>query len=349
MVEQITNPLTFMGNLGRSCRLWPGGSPKGKFLLDNWYFNGINTSKQGEHGMPGATEARHGHAEGLDGLPSEAILGVIQDTQLKAAEAVRAAIPTISRAGELAAEKLKAGGRLIYAGAGSSGLMALADGLELPGTFGLGQADVKILLAGGVASLSDLAGGYEDDEALALSDLDAAGVAEGDCVVCVTASGSTPYTLAIARAARARGTAVIGIANNNDATLHALSDVAVLLETPPEVVAGSTRMGAGTAQKIALNMLSTLMAIRLGHVHDGYMVNLKADNAKLQQRARGIVAEIARVDAESAAGCLLRAGGSVKIAALLASGVETPEGAIRLLANCNQNFRQALEMARAGQ
>ncbi|WP_269071842.1 N-acetylmuramic acid 6-phosphate etherase [Rhizobium sp. C4] len=298
--------------------------------------------------MPGATEARHGHAEGLDGLPSEAILGVIQDTQLKAAEAVRAAIPAISRAGELAAERLKAGGRLIYVGAGSSGLMALADGLELPGTFGLSRADVKILLAGGVASLSDLAGGYEDDEALALSDLDAAGVADGDCVVCITASGSTPYTLAIARAARDRGAAVIGIANNRDAALHALSDVAVLLETPAEVVAGSTRMGAGTAQKIALNMLSTLMAIRLGHVHDGYMINLKADNAKLQRRACGIVSEIAGVDVDQAAGCLQRASGSVKVATLLASGAETPESAIRLLASCNQNFRQALEMARAG-
>jgi len=299
--------------------------------------------------MPGATEARHRHAEGLDGLPSEAILNVIHETQLKAAEAVRAAIPAISRAGELAAEKLKAGGRLIYAGAGSSGLMALADGLELPGTFGLGHADVKILLAGGVSSLSDLAGGYEDDEALALADLDAARVAEGDCVVCITASGSTPYTLAIARAARERGATVIGIANNNDTALHAVSDVPIFLETPPEVVAGSTRMGAGTAQKIALNMLSTLMAVRLGHVHDGYMVNLKADNAKLQQRARGIVSEIAQVDADTAAGCLQRASGSVKIATLLASGIATPEGAIRLLASCNENFRQALEKARGGQ
>ncbi len=298
--------------------------------------------------MPGATEARHEHAKGLDGLPSEAILSVIQEAQLRAAEAVRAAIPSISRAGELAAEKLKLGGRLIYVGAGSSGLMALADGLELPGTFGLAHADVKILLAGGLASLSDLAGGYEDDEALALDDLDAAGVTQSDCLVCVTASGSTPYTLAIARAARGRGAAVIGIANDPDAALHTVSDVAVLLETPAEVVAGSTRMGAGTAQKIALNMLSTLMATRLGHVHDGYMVNLKADNAKLHQRARGIVAEIAGVDIDSAAGCLHRASGSVKIAALLASGAETPESAGRLLASCNQNFRQALEMARAG-
>lgn len=330
------------------CRFEGAGSTNGKFLLDNWYFNGINTPKQGEHGMPGATEARHGHAEGLDGLPSEEILSVIQDTQLKAAEAVRAAIPAISRASELAAERLRAGGRLIYVGAGSSGLMALADGLELPGTFGLAHADVKILLAGGVDSLSDLAGNYEDDETLALSDLEAAGVAEGDCVVCVTASGSTPYTLAIARAARDRRSTVIGISNNRDAALFALSDISVFLETPPEVVAGSTRMGAGTAQKIALNMLSTLMAIRLGHVHDGYMINLKADNAKLQQRARGIVSEIAGVDADSAAGCLQRASGSVKIATLLAAGVGTPEGAVRLLANCNQNFRQALEMARAG-
>lgn len=298
--------------------------------------------------MPGATEARHGHAQGLDGLPSEMILAMIEDAQLKAAEAVRAAIPAISRAGELAAERLTRGGRLIYAGAGSSGLMALADGLELPGTFGLALADVKILLAGGAASLSDLAGGYEDDEALALRDLEPVKLTEDDCVVCVTASGSTPYTLAIARAARERSAAVIGMANNRDAALHALSDVAILLETPAEVVAGSTRMGAGTAQKIALNMLSTLMAIRLGHVHDGYMINLKADNIKLLGRACRIVSEISGVDPDKAERYLTLAGGSVKIATLLASGAKSAEGAERLLASCNQNFRRALEMARAG-
>ncbi|SOC82262.1 N-acetylmuramic acid 6-phosphate etherase [Ensifer adhaerens] len=298
--------------------------------------------------MPGATEARHGHAQGLDGLPSEMILAMIEDAQLKAAEAVRAAIPAISRAGELAAERLTRGGRLIYAGAGSSGLMALADGLELPGTFGLALADVKILLAGGAASLSDLAGGYEDDEALALRDLEPVNLTEDDCVVCVTASGSTPYTLAIARAARERSAAVIGMANNRDAALHALSDVAILLETPAEVVAGSTRMGAGTAQKIALNMLSTLMAIRLGHVHDGYMINLKADNIKLLGRACRIVSEISGVDPDKAARYLTLAGGSVKIATLLASGAKSAEGAERLLASCNQNFRRALEMARTG-
>ncbi|HZG29801.1 MAG TPA: N-acetylmuramic acid 6-phosphate etherase [Ensifer sp.] len=298
--------------------------------------------------MPGATEARHGHAQGLDGLPSEMILAMIEDAQLKAAEAVRAAIPAISRAGELAAERLTRGGRLIYAGAGSSGLMALADGLELPGTFGLALADVKILLAGGAASLSDLAGGYEDDEALALRDLEPVNLTEDDCVVCVTASGSTPYTLAIARAARERSAAVIGMANNRDAALHALSDVAILLETPAEVVAGSTRMGAGTAQKIALNMLSTLMAIRLGHVHDGYMINLKADNIKLLGRACRIVSEISGVDPDKAERYLTLAGGSVKIATLLASGAKSAEGAERLLASCNQNFRRALEMARTG-
>ncbi|HWU60544.1 MAG TPA: N-acetylmuramic acid 6-phosphate etherase [Ensifer sp.] len=298
--------------------------------------------------MPSATEARHGRAEGLDALSSEAILDVIQDAQLAAVEAVRPALAAICHAGELAAECLQSGGRLIYAGAGSSGLMALADGLELPGTFGLAHDDIRILLAGGVASLSDLAGGYEDDEALAMSDTAAIGLAADDCVVCVAASGSTPYTLAVAREARRLGASVIGVANNRDAALHALSDVAILLETPPEVVAGSTRLGAGTAQKVALNMLSTLMAVRLGHVHDGYMINLKADNAKLQRRACGIVAEIARTDLEAAAVCLKRANGSVKIATLLAAGASTPDNASHMLASCNQNFRQALQMARAG-
>ena len=298
--------------------------------------------------MPGATEARHGDAKGLEALPSADILRVMLDTQLTAVGAIALALPAIGAAGDLAAQRLSEGGRLIYAGAGSSGLMAMADGLELPGTFGIDPQNVKILLAGGQESLVRLAGGYEDDRTLADADADRIGLRAGDCVVCVTASGSTPYTIAIAEKARHMGAAVIGIANNADAALFSVSDVAVLLNTPPEVVAGSTRMGAGTAQKIALNMLSTLMAMRLGHVHDGYMINLMADNAKLHERACRIVADISGVGFEVAAACLKQADGSVKLATLIASGAPDAERASRLLANCNQNFPRALELARAG-
>ena len=298
--------------------------------------------------MPGMTEARHEHAKGLDGLPSGDALTIILDSHLSAAECVRPAINEIAKASELAAEKLQSGGRLIYVGAGSSGLMALADGLELPGTFGLLTDQVKIILAGGVGSLNHMAGGYEDDVKRAAADLDATGINETDCVVCVTASGTAPYTLAAAKTARASGASVIGMANNAGAELFSHSNIVILLETPAEVVAGSTRMGAGTAQKIALNMLSTLMAMRLGHVHDGYMVNLKADNIKLQERACRIISQISGAGMDDAARYLKLAGGSVKVAALIAAGADDAEDAGRMLASCNQNLRQALTFARAG-
>jgi N-acetylmuramic acid 6-phosphate etherase len=299
--------------------------------------------------MPGGTEARHDQAEGLDRLPAERVLDVIHETQIRAIGSVKAAIPAISEAAEVTAQALKTGGRLIYVGAGSSGLMALADGLELPGTFGLAGEDVNILLAGGVSSHSSLAGAPEDDEALALADIEMSAVGANDCVICVTASGSTPYTVAAARAGRARGARVIGIANVVQAPLFAACTVSILLETPPEVIAGSTRMGAGTAQKVALNMLSTLTAIHLGHVYDGYMINLKADNAKLQARAMRIVREIADVSQEAAARSLSATGGSVKLATLVASGAGSLEEASRLLDSHQGDFRSALQKARAGQ
>ncbi|MDB5550050.1 MAG: N-acetylmuramic acid 6-phosphate etherase [Rhizobium sp.] len=298
--------------------------------------------------MAATTEARHRQAEGLDGLPPSEILSVLLDGQLAAVESVRGALPSIENAARLAASKIGSGGRLIYAGAGSSGLMALSDGLELPGTFGIAPEQALILLAGGANSLELLAGGYEDDVVLAEEDVTGANVSAKDCLIGVSASGSTPYTVRAAAVAKARGASVIGIANNADTPLLNGADVAILLQTPPEAVAGSTRMGAGTAQKITLNMISTLTAVHLGHVHDGFMVNLRADNDKLRDRARRIVSVIAGTDIEKAGHLLEEADGSVKIAVLLAAGAEGAQSAGRLLESCNQNLRSALKKAKAG-
>ncbi|MBX9456531.1 MAG: N-acetylmuramic acid 6-phosphate etherase [Rhizobium sp.] len=298
--------------------------------------------------MAATTEARHERAQGLDGLPPAEILSVLLDGQLGAVESVRMAIPDIERAAKLIAGKISAGGRLIYCGAGSSGLMAMADGLELPGTYGITSEQAPILLAGGVESIKRLAGGYEDDVALATADVEGLEIDAADCLVCVAASGSTPYTLRAAELGKARGAAIVGIANNADRPLLAVADIAILLATPPEVIAGSTRMGAGTAQKIALNMISTLMAVHLGHVHDGFMVNLHADNAKLRDRARRIVSVIAGTDIDRATRLLDEADGSVKIAVLLAAGADGAQTAGKLLESCNQNLRGALKKAQAG-
>jgi len=298
--------------------------------------------------MAATTEARHERAEGLDGLAPAEILSVLLDGQLGAVESVRKALPAIEQAAHLIADRLTSGGRLIYCGAGSSGLMAMADGLELPGTYGITPDQAPILLAGGADSLQLLAGGYEDDVDLAATDVEALSITEGDCMVCVSASGSTPYTVRAAELGKARGAAIIGIANNSGKPLLDRADVPVLLATPPEAIAGSTRMGAGTAQKIALNMISTLTAVHLGHVHDGFMVNLRADNAKLRERARRMVATISGTDGDRAGRLLDEADGSVKIAVLLAAGVDGTQSAGRLLESCNQNLRSALKTLKAG-
>lgn len=288
------------------------------------------------------TEKRHDGSLGLDLLAPEAVLRQLVDGQVAAAAAVESALSEIAAASEMAAGCVEAGGRLVYAAAGSSGLMALADALELPGTFGVPRHQVVVLLAGGQEALVDLRGGPEDDEAGGRDAAQALGLGPKDCIIAVTASGQTPYPLAVARVARAAGARRIGIANNRDAALFETVDVAVHLPTPPEVVAGSTRMGAGTAQKIALNMMSTLMAIRLGHVHDGFMVNVVADNAKLRARARGIVAAIAGVGDEAAAEALSRSEGMVKDAVLLAAGVDTPGDARAMLGRHGGKLRSAL-------
>jgi N-acetylmuramic acid 6-phosphate etherase len=290
------------------------------------------------------TEELHGKARGLDMQPPLAVLATLTEAQIEAAIAVREALPALADASELAAGQLSSGGRLVYAAAGSSGLMALADGLELPGTFGIPRERIVILVAGGAASLQDLAGGPEDDEELARADIASAGVAGRDCVIAVSASGSTPYALAALAAARAAGARTIAIANNARAPLFDAADVAVHLPTPPEVIAGSTRMGAGTAQKIALNLFSTLLGVRLGHVHDGYMVGVRPDNAKLRARAAGIVAAIAACPESDAVAFLEKADGSVKAAVLMAAGVADADAADRILERAGRRLRPALSM-----
>ncbi|MBD9649606.1 N-acetylmuramic acid 6-phosphate etherase [Ensifer sp. KUDG1] len=298
--------------------------------------------------MPSAkTEERHDNAKGLDLMHPALALRLLASGQQAAAKAVDAAIESISAAASIAAESLASGRRLAYAGAGSSGLMAMADALELPGTYGIAQDQIVVLLAGGTASLSDLAGGYEDDMDLAREDVRKAGIGAGDCLVSVSASGSTPYALAAADEARKLGAKVIGVANNPGAALFKDADVSILLQTPPEVVSGSTRMGAGTAQKIAFNMFSTLVGIQLGHVLDGHMVNLRADNIKLHGRAIRIVTDITGISAAEAGRLINMASGSVKVAILLASGAKDVAVAEAALKETRQNLRQAIDIVSA--
>jgi N-acetylmuramic acid 6-phosphate etherase len=289
-----------------------------------------------------ATEALNPKAAGLDLQPLAVAARLLAEAQAEAAAVVAVAAPDIARAAELVADTLAGGGRLVYAAAGSSGLMALADALELPGTYGIPLDRIVVLIAGGQQALVDLAGAPEDDGDTASALIGSHGVGPGDCLIALSASGTTAYAVGALETARSSGASTIGIANNPGAPLVARADIGIVLPTPPEMVAGSTRMGAGTAQKIALNMLSTLAAIRLGHVHDGLMVNLKADNMKLRDRAARIVASVTGCSIDVATAALEEADGAVKPAVLVAAGAGGRSMAEAMLAATGGRLRPAL-------
>lgn len=279
---------------------------------------------------PRSTEGRHPASAGLHALPPGAVGAHVLAAQQAALSALAPAIPAIAAVAGAGAAALAAGHRMAYAGAGSSGLMALADALELPGTFGIAPDRVPVLFAGGAQALLSMAGAVEDDLDAAAAEVGRLALGPGDVVICLAASGGTPTTLAVVQAARAAGATVAGFANVAGSPLLTLAHLPVLLDTGAEIVSGSTRMGAGTAQKAALNLMSVLVGIRLGHVHDGYMVNVLADNAKLRDRAAGIVAAVAAVDAATARTALAATEGAVKPAVLVARGL-SPDAAAAAL------------------
>lgn len=286
------------------------------------------------------TEALHDLAKGLDARPLAEVTAVLVDAQIAAASTVSAVAPVMAKAAAAMAQTIRADGVLHYVAAGSSGLMAAADAQELGGTFSIPPEQLRIHMAGGLPRGVELPGATEDDTAGlhdALASLD-----PRDTVIAVSASGTTPFTLAAAEIARSAGATLIAIANNPGSTLLALADHPICLATPPEIPSGSTRMGAGTAQKIAVNTLSTAMAVELGHVHDGMMVNLRADNTKLRARALAIVCTAAGVGQRSAAEALDAAQGNVKLATLIAAREISADRARTRLREANGNLRAAL-------
>ncbi|HCO53579.1 MAG TPA: N-acetylmuramic acid 6-phosphate etherase [Pelagibacterium sp.] len=289
-----------------------------------------------------ATEHADPRFSGLDSWDDAAILSALLDGQKRGLDAVSAALLDIAKAAQLGVAALQAGGRLIYVGAGSPGLIALGDALEIPQTYGIARDRIEIVMAGGLAMTQELLGGPEDDADQGAADVGALGIGANDCAICISASGTTRYTVAALRAAKTAGAGTVGIAGNGGAPLLADADVAILLASGAEVISGSTRMAAGTAQKAALNMLSTLIGVRMGHVHDNFMVNVTADNDKLVLRATGIVARIAGVGPDVAAKAMQTAHNEVKPAILLAAGAKDLSEAQQLLAQSGGVVRKAL-------
>jgi len=241
---------------------------------------------------------------------------------------VSAARADIERAAECVAAAIRGGGRLVYLGAGASGGAAFQDYAEMPGTFGLAPSQIHWI--GPDAPGAPYSGDGEDDVSAGRAAVDGLRLGARDALIAVSASGATPYTVAGARAAKSAGAALIALVCRSGSPLAEAADVAVVAATGEEAVSGSTRLAAGTAQKAALGAISTLMAARLGHVHEGRMVNLSATNAKLRERAAGIVADLAGVSPEAAGRALAGARGSVKEAILFAKGAHEPERLIAL-------------------
>ena len=277
----------------------------------------------------------------IDAWPTVDALDAMLEGQLAAVSAVRPALPALAAAIDAAAARIGASGRLVYAGAGTSGRIAVQDGTELPPTFNWPRERLVFAMAGGFDALTRSVEGAEDDTAAAALQMADAGVGAADVVLGIAASGTTPFTIAAVKTARERGALTVGIASNAGTPLLVTAEHPILIATGSEVIAGSTRMKAGTAQKIVLNLFSTGLMIKLGRVYRGRMVDMAARNIKLDNRAVLIVADLAGCDAARAQTALVSAAGNLKLAILVASGIELPR-AHTLLAQCDGNLRAAM-------
>jgi N-acetylmuramic acid 6-phosphate etherase len=268
------------------------------------------------------------------------ILEAMIEGQFAAVAAVRAARPALEEAALAIEPRLRDGGRLAYAGAGTSGRLAVQDGAELMPTFSWPQERLLLLIAGGREALVQSVEGAEDESAEAIRLVRRCAIETRDVLIAVAASGTTPFTLACLREAKQCGALTIAIANNRDTPLLAEAGHPIWLDTGPEPIAGSTRMKAGTAQRIALNLLSSLVMIRLGRVYRGLMVDLKAVNKKLLRRSEKILLELSGCSREEVQDALRRTDGNVKTALLLLEGCDLAEAA-RMLDRSGGHLRAA--------
>lgn len=271
--------------------------------------------------------------------PSD-ILDAMIEGQFAAVAAVRAMRPALEEAVLAMERRLREGGRLAYAGAGTSGRLAVQDGAELMPTFSWPQERLLLLIAGGHEALVQSVEGAEDESEQAVRLVRRHAIGASDVMIAVAASGTTPFTLECLREAKIRGALTIGIANNRGTPLLEEAEHPIWLDTGPEPIAGSTRMKAGTAQRIALNLLSSLVMIRLGHVYRGLMVDLKAVNKKLLRRSEKILLELSGRSREEVQEALRQANGSVKLALLLLEGCDVNE-ATRTLDHVGGQLRAA--------
>ncbi len=288
------------------------------------------------------TEKRSERTANIDRLDTLAILEVMNDEDATVPGAVRRVLPAIAQAVDTIVEHLRRGGRLLYVGAGTSGRLGVLDAVECVPTFNTDPDMVQGIIAGGPLALTHAVEGAEDDRAAGYAEMVARNVSERDVVVGIAASGRTPYVLGALEAANAAGAATVAITCNEPAPMLDLATISIVALVGPEVIAGSTRLKAGTAQKLILNMLSTASMIRLGKVYQNLMVDMRVTNQKLMQRARRIVAEISGVSSEEADRLLAQAGGEIKTAIVMALLGIGPEVARARIAAAGGVLREAI-------
>ncbi len=288
------------------------------------------------------TESRNPASEAIDTLDADGIVALMNSEDARVVEAVQAESAAIARAIELAAERFRSGGRLIYVGAGTSGRLGVLDASECPPTFSTPPELVVGLIAGGPAALTKAIEGAEDNPELGAADLDRLEVNDLDLVVGIATSGRTPYVLGAVQHAKVKGATTIGIACNRPSLLGELVDLEIALLVGPEVIAGSTRLKSGTATKMVLNMLTTGAMIRIGKTFGNRMIDLKPSNEKLHIRSRRILRELAFLDDEQARNLLVKTKGRLKLALVMALAGVSAEQAQELLDTHGDQVREAI-------
>jgi len=278
----------------------------------------------------------------LDQYPTGQLVEVLVDDQFRAVEAVRAAAPRLAAAVDAALPRMETGGRLIYVGAGTSGRLGVLDSVELYPTFSWPHGRAVALLAGGSSAMFVAVEGAEDDAAQGAADIVSVGVGPDDVALLIAASGATPYVLGALRAARAAGALTIGFSNNPEAPVSSEAEIGIVLDTGPEAVSGSTRLKAGTSQKIALNSFSTALMVRLHKVYGNLMVDLKATNAKLVKRAIRLAMHATGADEAAARAVLEQCDFHVKTAIVALSRSISVGQARDLLTATHGSVRDAL-------
>lgn len=293
------------------------------------------------------TEGRNPRTLDIDTLSTEEMLRVINEEDRTVAEAVGEEIPNIAKAVDAIAEAMRAGGRLFYVGAGTSGRLGVLDAAECPPTFGTDPEQVQALMAGGERAFIEAIEGAEDDKEQGAADLKERGVGERDVVVGIAASGRTPYVIGAMEAAKAAGAKVVALVCNKGSQMEKLADITIAPVVGPEVVMGSTRLKAGTAQKLVLNMLSTGAMIRLGKVYSNLMINMQPTNEKLVHRAVRIVQLATETEEDVAADLLAKAGQRIDVAIVMHEAGVDAEKAQELLVKTEGKVRDALAAAGA--